>query len=187
MGDVTEILAACSAGESRSVDQLVEAVYPELRRIAHNHLRSERQGHTLSTTGIVNEAYLALVDQSMASWRDRGHFFAVASRIMRNILIDYARRRAASKRGGGAVHIEFTENVAGKEGNLEQLLLLDAALSKLAEKDSRLEKIVECRFYGGMTARETAEILDMSLRTVERDWTRAKAYLYQTLQEDSDD
>jgi len=181
MGDVTQILAAYAAGESRSIDQLVAAVYPELRRIAHNHLRGERQGHTLSTTGIVNEAYLALVDQSMASWRDRGHFFAVASKIMRNILIDYARRRKASKRGGGAVRIEFTENLAGKESNLDQLLLIDAALSQLAEKDPRLEKIVECRFFGGMTVRETAEVLDTSQRTVERDWTRAKAYLYQAL------
>ena len=169
------------------MDRLVAAVYPELRRIAHAHLRSERKDHTLGTTGIVNEAYLELIDQSMASWRDRAHFFAVSSRIMRNILIDYARRRSASKRGGRALRIEYTENLAGLESNLDQLLLVDAALAKLARHDSRLEKIVECRFFGGMTVRETAETLDMSQRTVERDWTRAKAYLYQSLKEGSGD
>ena len=183
MADVTAILAEYSAGESREMEQLVAAVYPELRRIAHAHLRDERKDHTLGTTGIVSEAYLRLVDQSIASWWDRAHFFAVSSRIMRNILIDYARRRSASKRGGRAMRIDYTENLAGVECNLDQLLLVDAALSKLAEHDSRLEKIVEYRFFGGMTVGETAEVLDMSRRTVERDWTLAKAYLYQSLEE----
>lgn len=186
MSDLTGILSDCAAGEDRAMDELIAAVYPELRRIAHARLRGERKDHTLSTTGIVNEAYLQLIDQTMASWRDRAHFLAAASRIMRNILIDYARKRGAAKRGGGALRIEYTENVPGKESNLEQLLILDTALSELADRDPRLERIVECRFFGGMTARETAATLDISQRTVERDWTRAKAYLYQSLHDGPD-
>ena len=181
MSDVTRILIDCAAGDRQLTDELIAAVYPELRSIAHGHLRGERRDHTLSTTGVVNEAYLQLVDQTIVSWRDRAHFFAVASRIMRHVLIDYARRRGASKRGGKAVRIEYTENVPGIEHDFEQLLLLDTALSELAERDPRLEQIVECRFFGGMTARETAATLDISQRTVERDWTRAKAYLYQSM------
>lgn len=187
MADLTTILAEHSAGESREMNQLVAAVYPELRRIAHAHLRSERKDHTLGTTGIVSEAYLRLIDQSMASWQDKAHFFAVSSRIMRNILIDYARRRSASKRGGRALRIEYGEHLVGVESDLDQLLLVDAALSKLGTHDARLEKIVECRFFGGMTVDETAEVLDLSQRTVERDWTRAKAYLYQFLEEGPSD
>jgi len=186
MNDITELLAAQASGALHGMDQLMAAVYPDLRRIAHAHMRRERSGHTLNTTVVVHEAYLRLVDQTSATWRDRAHFFAVASRIMRHILIDHARARYAAKRGGGAQRVPFTDNFAADGVDLDQFLAIEAALSELGQQDPRLEQIVECRFFGGMTAQETAQALDVSLRTVERDWTRAKAYLYQSLREDSD-
>jgi len=186
MNDITELLAAQASGELDGMDQLMAAVYPDLRRIAHAHMRRERSGNTLNTTVVVHEAYLRLVDQTSASWRDRAHFFAVASRIMRHILIDHARERLAAKRGGGAKRVPFTDNFAADGVDLDQFLVLEAALSELGRRDSRLEQVVECRFFGGMTAPETAQALDVSLRTVERDWTRAKAYLYRSLREDPD-
>jgi len=180
-GDVTRLLGQCAAGDRSAFDRLVPLVYGDLRGIAHRRLRSEREGHTLSTTALVHEAYLHLVDQATATWQDRAHFFAVAATVIRQVLIDYARSRGAQKRGGGAVRIPLQEELAGEEPRTVELLALDEALTALARHDPRLEKVVECRFFGGMSVRDTAAALDISERTVERDWARAKAHLYGTL------
>lgn len=175
------LLAQCSAGDDAAFDRLIPLVYEDLRRIAHRQLAGERVGHTLSTTAVVHEAYLQLVNQATASWRDRAHFFAVAARVIRHVLIDYARTRGRQKRGGGAIQIPLNEELDGRGPDTVDLLALEEALSELARRDPRLDRIVECRFFGGMTMKDTAEALGLSLRTVERDWMRAKAYLYQAL------
>jgi RNA polymerase sigma factor (TIGR02999 family) len=178
---ITELLRACSNGDSEAFDRLIPLVYDDLRAIAHNRLSFERSDHTLSTTVIVHEAYLNLVDQATATWRDRAHFFAVSSKVIRNVLIDYARERKAAKRGGGAIHLPLLEDLKGNGPRTMELLALDEALARLGERDERLERVVECRFYGGFSMQETAEALGISLRTAERDWRRARAYLYQSL------
>lgn len=179
--EITELLHACSNGERSAFDRLIPLVYDDLRAIAHNRLLAERPDHTLNTTGIVHDAYLNLVNQATATWRDRAHFFAVSSKVIRNLLIDHARTRKAAKRGGGAVHVPLAEHLEGKGPGTVDLLALDEALADLGTKDERLERLVECRFFGGMTMEEVAETLGVSLRTVERDWRRARAYLYQAL------
>lgn len=156
-------------------------MYGDLKAIAHRRLRQERPGHTLSTTAIVHEAYLHLVPQATATWRDRAHFFAVAARVIRHLLIDYARRRNAEKRGGSAIRVPLREDLEGEEGETVDLLALNEALESLSTRDERLARVVECRFFGGMTMEETAEALGVSKRTTERDWTRAKTYLYRAL------
>lgn len=184
-GRVTELLGASSRGSTTAFDELIPLVYDDLRGIAHKRLRSERTNHTLDTTAVVHEAYLRLVDQREADWRDRAHFFAVAARVIRNVLVDYARRRKAFKRGGGdPLPLQVEAGARGDAPSLVDLLALDRALSRLAAHDPRLERIVECRFFGGMTMAETAEAIGTSLRTVERDWRRAKAYLYRELRDE---
>ena len=178
---IDSFLAECSAGDDAAFDRLIPFVYEDLRRIAHRQLAGERVGHTLSTTAVVHEAYLQLVNQATATWRDRAHFFAVAARVIRHVLIDYARTRGRQKRGGGTIQIPLSEQLDGRGPDTVDLLALEEALSELARHDPRLDQIVECRFFGGMTMKDTAEALGLSLRTVERDWTRAKAYLYQAL------
>ncbi len=178
---VTRLLGECSAGDRAAFDRLIPLVYDDLHSIAHRRLLSERAGHTLDTTALVHEAYLHLVDQATATWQDRAHFFAVAAKVIRQVLTDYARARAAQKRGGGAVHVPLREELAGHEPATIELLALDEALRALARHDPRLERIVECRFFGGMGIRDTAAVLAVSERTVERDWARAKAYLYRSL------
>lgn len=176
------MLARCSDGDREAFESLVPLVYDDLRRIAHRRLQSERTDITLDTTAVVHEAYLALVDQATATWNDRAHFFAVAARVIRHVLIDHARRRGALKRGGGDVHVPLRDDLVPAEGIQQiDLVALDHALAELGRHDGRLERIVECRFFGGMTVQETAAALDMSVRTVERDWTRARAYLYRAL------
>ena len=176
------MLARCSSGEREAFESLVPLVYDDLRRIAHRRLQSERTDHTLDTTALVHEAYLALVDQATATWNDRAHFFAVAARVIRHVLIDHARRRGALKRGGGDVRVPLRDDLLSVEGTPDvDLVDLDKALAKLGRRDPRLERVVECRFFGGMTVAETAAALGTSVRTVERDWTRARAYLYQSL------
>ncbi len=182
---VTELLAALSRGDSEAFDRLIPLVYDDLRRIAHRHLARERDGHTLNTTALVHEAYLRLVDQTRADWSDRAHFFAVASRVMRHILIDYARWRGREKRGGDAVRVPL-ERAPAARGKARSaatidLLMLDEALTRLADRHRRMGRVVECRLYGGMQMKEIAAALQTSLSTVERDWRRAKAYLYQDL------
>ena len=178
---VTRLLTECAGGDVDAFDRLMPLVYDDLRKIAHGRLARERAGHTLSTTAVVHEAYLKLVNQATATWRDRAHFFAVASRVIRHVLVDYARVRKAAKRGGDAIRIPLRDEVDGKAPDLVELIALDEALSELARHDPRLERIVEYRFFGGMTVRDAAEALGVSQRTAERDWRRARAYLYRAL------
>ena len=179
--DVTQLLIAYSQGRPEAFDELFPLVYDALCDLARRHLRHERPGHTLNTAGLVHECYLRLVDQTQSSWQDRSHFFAAASKAMRRLLVDHARQRKAQKRGGGARHVPFEDHLVAVDAECEQLLALDQALNRLAEHHERLGTVVECRFFAGMTLAETAEALRVSVRTVERDWTRAKVYLYRTL------
>jgi len=183
--DVTRLLDECAAGDAAAFERLIELVYEDLRRIAHRRLQSERSGHTLDTTALVHEAYLKLVPQSATSWGDRAHFFAVASRVIRHVLIDYARRRTAEKRSGG-IRIPLREDTAGVDPRDVDLLALERALARLASRDARMEQIVECRFFGGMTVEETAEALGISTSTVDRDWARARTYLFRDLADETD-
>ncbi|HEX6070557.1 MAG TPA: sigma-70 family RNA polymerase sigma factor [Longimicrobiaceae bacterium] len=164
-----------------AVDRLLPVVYEELRRIAHRQLLSERSDHTLNTTGLVHEAYLRLAAPRGIEWSDRSHFFAVASRAMRRVLIDHARRYHASKRGGTRVRIPLDDANLAVEERAEGLLALDEALERLARLDPRQSRVVECRFFGGMTEEETAAALGVTPRTVRRDWVKAKGWLYQEL------
>jgi RNA polymerase sigma factor (TIGR02999 family) len=175
---ITGILLEWGApGEQRPLDRLLPLVYDELHRIAHRQLRRERTGHTLSTTALVHEAYLRLVDQTRARWVDRAHFFAVAAGVMRRILVDYARRFRAAKRGGDAQRVDLDVAEMPLDERSEMLITLDEALGRLAELNPRLSQVVEYRFFGGMTEEETAEALGVTERTVRRDWMKAKAWL----------
>ena len=186
--DITGLLLAWRSGDEKALDELFPRVYEELRHIAHGYLRREREGHTLGTTALVNEAYLKLVDQTRAQWADRAHFFAVAARVMRRILVDYARRHQAQKRGGEISMVSLDETALGNAAVLADerantFLALDEALTELAEVDERLSRVVECRFFGGLTEEETAEALSVTARTVRRDWVKAKGWLHQSLRE----
>lgn len=165
-----------------SVGVAVADRYEDLRLIARRHLRRLKPGHTLNTTAVVHEAYLKIAGSPDSRWNDRGHFFALASTAMRQLLLDHARRRHADKRGGGAVKVTLEDGMAvANTGVTPDVLALDAALRALSEFDPMLEKVVECRFFAGMTIEETAAALGRSTRSVERDWTRARAYLFQAL------
>ena len=184
---ITDALYAFRNGAPGAMDRLVPLVYDQLKRIARRQLRAEPVGHTLSTTGLVHEAYLKLVNQTRAEWQDRGHFFAVASGAMRRILVDYARRYRAERRGGGddgapvkPVAIEDAEIPVAERA--ESLISLDEALERLSRLDERQARVVECRFFGGLTEEETAAALGISQRTVAREWVTAKGWLYQELQ-----
>ncbi len=186
-GHVTQLLMEFQEGDSDVSDQLWSEVYDSLRAVARNRLRGERSDHTLSTTALVHEAYLKIIDQTQVEWQDRIHFFAMASRIMRNILIDYARRRKAQKRGGDAPHVPLDDAIVSADASAEMFLALDEALSQLAKLDERLARVVEYRFFGGMQEKEIAELLDISPRTVRRDWRKAKGWLSRALAEHEDD
>ena len=159
----------------------VPAIYDELRRLARHYMRNERSGHTLQTTALVNEAYLRLSDAEHVAIRDRSHFFAMAATMMRRILVDHARSRAADKRGGGVTYIALDERIAERRPALD-LLVLDDALTRLAALDPQQARIVELRFFSGLTVEETADALSVSPATVKRDWAIAKAWLYDALQ-----
>jgi len=178
---LTELLLALRDGRAGVVDQLYPLVYEELHRIAHRALRGERTGHTLGTTGLVHEAYLGLVDQTRLEYRDRAHFYGIAARAMRHILVDYARRHGAAKRGGSRRAISLDEAILAVEDRAEALLALDEALSELEALDPRLGQVVQCRFFGGLTEEETGEVLGVTARTVRRDWLKAKGWLYHHL------
>jgi RNA polymerase sigma factor (TIGR02999 family) len=166
-----------SKGDSAALDQLIPIVYPELRRIARRYMEKENLQHTLQTSALINEAYLRLVDTQSVEWQDRAHFFAVAAQVMRRILIDHARRYRYGKRGGGATHIALDDVAVIIGEQAAEFLALDGALTGLAEVDPRKSRIVELRFFGGLTVEETAEVLKISPITVKREWRAARAWL----------
>ena len=175
--DITQLLQAHSGGRREALGQLVPLVYDDLRRVARVQLRRLRPGDSLNTTGLVHEAYVRLVDQSRASYRDRGHFFAVCAVAMRQIIVDYARRRGRRKRGGDQVVVPLDDAADPIAHEAEQLLDIDTALQKLAGIDQRLARVVECRFFAGLNETETAEALGVSIRTAQREWFKARAWL----------
>ena len=177
---VTQLLADIRGGRREAFDEILPLVYHELRRVARRELAS-RPSDTLSTTALVHELYLKLSRAQHADWRDRAHFLSVAAVAMRHILVDRARRRTAEKRGGPHRHVTLDEQLARSDGQAESLLELHEALDQLALLDERLARVVECRFFGGMTERETAEALGITERTVRRDWIKARGLLYQSL------
>lgn len=191
--EITEALAALSRGAPEAMDRLMPLVYRELRRIAHRQLGAEPGGHTLSTTAVVHEAYLRLAEQSRAPWVDRGQFFALAARAMRRVLIDYARQHQAARRGGpgrAAVALEFLEHgdlpAISIPQRADSLVALDEALDGLGRMDERLARVVECRFFAGLSEVETSQALGVSQRTVARDWQMARAWLHEALRDETD-
>jgi RNA polymerase sigma factor (TIGR02999 family) len=179
---VTRLLVAATGGDREALDRLMPLVYDELRRVASRHLGRDRAGHTLQTTALVNEAYLRLIDQRQVAWENRAQFFGLASRMMRYILVDYARRRGYRKRGGGAVHVTFDETLAPPSTDpTEALLLLDEALTRLEQMDARKGRVVELRLFSGLSVEETATMLSVSQVTVMRDWRLARAWLQREL------
>jgi RNA polymerase sigma factor (TIGR02999 family) len=178
--DVTWLLAEWAGGDEGALDRLMPLVYQELRRIADRALGRERQGHTLQATALVHEAYLRLVQQHSAQFQNRAHFFAIASQVVRRILVDHARRRASIKRGAGEARVILDMDVADDAPSVDALAL-DEALERLASLDSQQARIVEMRFFGGLTVEETADVLKISPRTVKRDWSMARAWLRREL------
>jgi RNA polymerase sigma-70 factor, ECF subfamily len=181
---ITDLLVAWGDGDRAALDQLVPLVNAELRRLARGYMRGERPGHTLQTTALVNEAYLKLVEQNRIRWQNRAHFLAIAAQQMRRILVDYARRRQYQKRGGGALQVTLGEAEGLADERTPDLVALDEALAGLAEVDPRRARVVELKFFGGLTTEEAAEALGVSVTTVERDWTVAKAWLHKTVMSD---
>ena len=180
-GEVTELLNQWSAGDSEALEKLLPIVYWELRRIADNYLRRERSGHTLQPTALVNEAFPKLVKAQGLEWQNREQFFGVAANLMRQILVDHARISSAEKRGGGARKLQLDEALTvGGEAD-ENLLLLDEALNKLAEIDPQAARIVELRYFAGLTIEETAKVLQTSPMTVKREWATARAWLHREI------
>jgi RNA polymerase sigma factor (TIGR02999 family) len=179
--EISLILKDWSGGKRESADKLLSLVYDELRRIARQYLRKERADHTLQPTALVHEAYMKLIDISDVSWQDRAHFFAVASNVMRHILVDHARARAAEKRGGERERIALEDAVNLSDKADVDLLALDEAMRQLAEFDAQQSKIVELRFFGGLTIEETAHVIGISPATVKREWTMAKAWLFRRM------
>lgn len=178
---VTQLLIAYRDGDRDAFDRLVPLIYDDLRRIARRQLRRGRPGQTLNTTGLVHEAYLKLVDPAKVDWQDRGHFLAVSARAMRQVIIGYARKRSAGKRGGGERPVTLDEAQIAVDDQADRLLALDRALERLGQHDERLVKVVECRFFAGLSEQETAQALGVSLRTAQRDWMRARAWLKEEL------
>jgi RNA polymerase sigma factor (TIGR02999 family) len=179
--DITELLLAWNRGDEQALAQLVPLVHDELHRLAHRYMGGERPGHALQTTALVNEAYLRLVDSSRVRWHDRAHFFAVAAQLMRRVLVDFARARQKLKRGGDVVQLSIDDALTiSREPNAE-LIALDDALKTLASFDERKSKVVELRFFGGLSVEETAEVLNVSAVTVMRDWGLAKTWLLREL------
>jgi len=189
---ITEALLELRDAAPGALDRLVPLVYADLSRVAHRQLGLEEPGHTLSTTALVHEAYLRLVDQTRAQWADRAQFFAVAAHVMRRVLVDHARRHATARRGGGrrrTISIEALESADSVElaagDRADVLLAMDEALERLAVLDPRQARVVDCRFFGGLTEAETAEALGVTARTVTRDWVKARGWLYRELRDDA--
>jgi len=180
--NLTALLVEWREGDQAALDRLMPLVYDQLRRIAHRYVQRERNGHTLQTSALVNEAYLRLAGQNVV-WQNRAHFFAVTARVMRHILIDHARRRRFAKHGGEARQVPLEEASAMSAERAAELIALEEALDELAQLDQRKSQVVELRYFGGLNLEETAEVLQISLMTVRRDWRAAKAWLYRRLKE----
>jgi len=185
--EVTQLLADWSKGDKSALDKLLPLVHAELRRIARRQMSHERPGHTLQATALINEVYLKLLGQESFEWQNRAHFFAVCAQMMRRILIDHARAHTREKRGGGAVQVSLDKAVVIASEQAEHLLALDEALRSLENLDAQKAKIVELRYFGGLSLEETAEVLDISPRTVRREWQRSKAWLYRMISEGTAD
>lgn len=179
--DLTGLLLEWREGDKAALDRLTPLVYDELRRIAHRYVQRERDGHTLQTTALVNEVYLRLAGQQKIDWQNRAHFFAVTAQVMRHILIDYARRRRQAKHGGDARQVSLDDAAVMSQGRAAELIALDEALDELAKLDHRKSRVVELRYFGGLSLEETAEVLEISVMTVRRDWRAAKAWLYKAV------
>jgi RNA polymerase sigma factor (TIGR02999 family) len=184
--EVTELLQQWSSGRQEAFDQLLPHVYAELRRLALSYLRRERPNHTLQATALVHEAFVKLVDQRAVRWQSRAHFFGIAAQAMRRILVDHARAHSAAKRGSGEPPISLDDRLIAGRGIDIDVLALDEALTRLASIDPQQSRVVELRFFGGLTMDETAEVLQISPATVGRDWTLAKAWLYAELSSGTD-
>jgi len=179
--DIAKVLAAIAAGQRDAAEQLMPLVYDELHQVAERLLRHESSGHTLQPTALVNEAYLRLIGQTNVDWQGKTHFFAIGAKIMRRILVDHARRKKSQKRGGRYHRIALSDDLCVSKSNDEDVLAIEEALAKLEKRDPRQAKIVELRFYGGLDVQEVAEVLDVSKRTVESDWTMVRAWLRREL------
>jgi len=179
--DITELLQGWNDGDSRAMERLAPIVYDELHRLAHNYMSGERDGHTLQTSALVNEAYIRLVDIKEMQWENRQHFFAMTGRLMRRILVDFARRRRNLKRGGGAEHVSFEEGLTVSPSQMPDLLAIDEALDALAAEDPRKVRVVELRFFAGLDTKQTAAALNVSPETVRRDWRLARAWLHRQI------
>lgn len=178
---ITQLLLAWSDGDQAALEKLTPLVYAELHRLAKGYMVKEPAGHTLQTTALIHEAYIRLIDWKNARWQNRAHFFGVAAQIMRRILVDFARSRQCAKRGNGAQRLSLDDEITIQEDRGQDLIALDDALKSLARIDPRKCQIVELKFFGGLSAEETADVLKLSLRTVEREWNLARAWLYREL------
>lgn len=174
---ITQLLTRWSSGDHAALDELIPIIYPDLRRLARAYMGRENSGHTLQTSALINEAYLRLVNQQGVEWKNRSHFFAVAAQVMRHILVDHARRYQSTKRGAGAEHVPLDEVAVLCGERASELIALDDALTRLAVIDERKSKIVELRFFGGLTVEETAEVMDLAPITIMREWRAVKAWL----------
>jgi RNA polymerase sigma-70 factor, ECF subfamily len=178
---VTQLLCQWREGDPNALEKLIPLVQPELVRLAHHYMSGERPGHTLQTTALLDDAYLRLADKTHPQWQNRAHFFAVAAQIMRRIMVDHARQRHALKRSGGAIRVTLDECAAVAQTRAAELLALDEALEKLAAFDPRKAKVVEMRYFGGLTMEEIGDVLKVHVNTVTRDWTAARAWLFAAL------
>jgi len=180
-GQITQLLQELKKGRTGAADELIPLVYDELRRIASRYMRRERMGHTLQPTALVHEAYMRVIARRPVDWQGRSHFFAVAAQVMRHLLVDYARERQRAKRGGVQQRVSLDEAMLFSDVQCDEFVALDEALARLAELDPRQSQIVELRYFGGLTVEETAETLDISAKTVKRDWSVARAWLHREL------
>jgi RNA polymerase sigma factor (TIGR02999 family) len=180
--NLTSLLIEWQEGDKTALDRLTPLVYDELRRIAHRYVRRERNGHTLETTALVNEAYIRLAGSKNIAWENRSHFFAATAQVMRHVLIDHARRRLYRKRGGDAQHVPLDDAISEMtDQRADELIVLNEALEELSKLDPRKARVVEMRYFGGLSLEETAEALNVSLMTVRRDWRAAKAWLFRRM------
>ena len=182
--NITELLVGYGRGDKEALDQLMPIVYDELRRQAARYLRRENPGHTLQTTALIHEAYVRLVDQRNVQWQNRAHFFGIAAQLMRRILVDHARTKKRAKRGGSDVRVSLDDATVAVKGQDLDVVALDEALQRLAKIDEQQSRVVELRFFSGLTVEETAEVMGISAATVKRDWSMAKAWLHRELSGD---